>query len=431
MLFDSLALRPLLDSLQTSKNYGLNAEWTLAIISAFHQMKTIETLKHPYDHDIGRVFTSGHAPHYVSPSVLGASWADSVEAPLRNGDAWNTGRHASLTGYQYQIGANGFPINPYMQTGIAGQGVNGPFGPSHIVDLALFEYSAGGALCLRAINKGPMRLLCGGYVEGTNYDDPSSRFANALAHEMFEELISGSVALLPNYCQHLDANIAAYIGERQTKNPSYQPSDRDITRITREQETQLKLAQVKQNDPEFWDKLHTYCAELTCAYRGLISASNRNTDNAWVESAMYWGVMNDATWENMRGPRPKFNYAFAAGDDADDQGVYVIDRDLLETMPGTHAAMVMYGFLQHLASMDAPPSPRLMAQFQDNLSYMRWLDRFRINHPDAFVPGVRGVPAPRLTMSHSGGPQAYLSLSAPPFLRSSRMIHLRSVPTLH
>lgn len=396
-LFDLPALTPLLSVLQSKQEdiaYPLRMTDALKAISEFHAIQAMKTLQTRYDNAVTRIFGNDIACKYVSTSVLGAAWADCDTDPLRPGQRWNAGPRASLTGMEYSIDPKtGWPVNPYIQTGIAGQGVNGPFGPSHIVDLALFEINNRGQLCLRAISKGNRHFLCGGYVnysDGPSEIDQPARLIHALACEMFEELISGSVHLLPDHQVQLERKVTQYIESRQARNAQYVPSDSDIKRITREQETQLKLQQVQERDPAFWERLLAYCGQTTCSYRGLIYSSNRNTDNAWVETAMHWHIMDRSMWKDLCGRNPVFNYEFAAGDDAEAQDLHVIDPQLLAAMPGSHAAMTMYAFAHYAATCPAPLSDTLLRQFRANIAYM--VQACEANRPD---PSLRGALKPR------------------------------------
>jgi len=67
-------------------------------------------------------------------SVVGAPGATWAAVPLLEGEKWNEDRRRSNTGLKYDFNAQGLPQNPFLNTGLLGQGLLWHYGPNHAVD---------------------------------------------------------------------------------------------------------------------------------------------------------------------------------------------------------------------------------------------------------------------------------------------------------
>ena len=165
---------------------------------------------------------------YTDKTVLGAPWADDPHDPLSAGEQWNQGRRATNTGQLYELDGEGLPVNPYMNTGMKDRGCLGQFGPNHAVDngVIVIKNNEQGKLTLYALgisrkfdNDAP--AFAGGFAKFTQDDNGTYIFdrntvIESQMEEFFEETISGSIALLPQYELQLEGLLTKEISERKT-----------------------------------------------------------------------------------------------------------------------------------------------------------------------------------------------------------------------
>jgi hypothetical protein len=292
-------------------------------------------------------------PHYEDKGLLGASWADDPQNPLGQGEAWNDGRRVTLTGIRYDLNDNGHPLNPYQLTGITGRGCLGQFGPNHAVDngiVIIKPDSLSGEFAFHALGilrryEGNAPAFAGGFAKFDQNPDGSYDFDRDLqilsqAEELFEEAVSGSVPVLPEYQDKVEALFAKEVHEREEAGRVL--NDHDRAEYYTEAETAIKLQQVKDLDPGFWDRFMTLVASSHECFAGPVLNDGRTTDNAWIESRLAWFEMDDVIWDGIRGAEPVFDYQFVAGDDASGVVAHKLDENLVKTAYASHGPMFMF-----------------------------------------------------------------------------------------
>lgn len=314
-------------------------------------LKKVEGLGvHPKLGDVKRDLEN--PPLVNSPSILGASWADDENNPLKPGEKWNEGRRASNTGVQYAFNEHGHPVNPFFNAGINGRGVLGSFGPNHAVDngvLIVKEEEGKPVLYAQGIYRKDVGAktpaLAGGFAKYTKTDDGAYVFDRAAVvvtqmEELFEEMISGSIPLLPEYQAMVEPMFAAELNARHTAGAIMNDAHRE--EVKEQIKTALKMKQVQDIDPGFLHRLYAHIANGHECFAGPVLGGNRTTNNAWIESRMSWFLFDDKTWEQIRGPNPAFDYRFAAGDDAEDIALLRLDGDLIRNAFDSHGPMFVF-----------------------------------------------------------------------------------------
>jgi hypothetical protein len=210
---------------------------------------------------------------YTDKKIIGATWADKENVPLKQGEAWNKDRRATNTGLKYAFDAAGSPINPYMNTGLIGRGVLGQFGPNHAVD--------NGILRLKADENGAVELYALGILR--KYDNDAPAFSGGFAkyrqaasgayifdrdavvetqvEELFEEMISGSITLQSPYSEQLKPAIQAEYDLRMQRRNGLPLTTDQKSEIDAQIDTGLKMQQVTDLDPDFLKRLHDVVAK--------------------------------------------------------------------------------------------------------------------------------------------------------------------------
>lgn len=314
-----------------------------------------KTLARDFGDQIPRDFNN--PKDFTSPFILGKPWADNPDNPLQSGESWNTHNRASNTGVIYGFDENGYPVNPFYNYGIKNRGMIGRYGPNHTVDLApcrIFENQEG-HLSFHVLgiirNDNHSRALCGGYTNFLPDKNGIYPYNNAIFHqsqtlEFFEELVSGSVALLPVYAADLDKEIdEAFIAHE--RNSGFAPTEKQQDTMIRALTTHRKLQQVEQEDPQFLTNIESCFRHATPCYNGPIFSSMRNTNNAWMETRLSWFMMDEDKWQTVKGAN-RFNYDFQAGDDALAVLWHDITPELLQGA-GSHRQLFCYTLGSYLA----------------------------------------------------------------------------------
>tara|TARA_Y100000296_G_scaffold87245_1_gene131238 strand:- start:260983 stop:262185 length:1203 start_codon:yes stop_codon:yes gene_type:complete len=293
-------------------------------------------------------------PNYTHESVLGAPYADDEKQPLAKGEKWNHGRRASNTGLKYTFNASGHPVNPFMNTGLDGRGVLGQFGPNHAVDNGILRIkeNADGKTTLHAFgilrkfdNDAP--ALSGGFAKYScsatgAYIFDRDAMIDTQSEELFEEMISGSIALVSPYKERLKSAIQDEYDTRMKGRNGQPLSHHQKDEIAEQVETALKLDQVNALDPDFMIRLREVVAKGHSCFAGPMLNDNRNTNNAWIETRLSWFMMDDATWAYVKGPSPVFPYAFSAGDDASGVVEHEITPQLIKDAFASHGALFTF-----------------------------------------------------------------------------------------
>ncbi len=302
---------------------------------------------------------------YTSESVFGAPWADDEKHPLESGEKWNHGRRATNTGLKYTFNPFGLAVNPYIDTGVNGRGGLGRYGPNHTVDngiLTIKKNENGDpelyALCILRKLDGDVPAFAGGFAEYGRYEDGSYHFNKAAetwtrTKEFFEEMISGSISLLPEYQPLLDGAIEKELNTRTQARGGRKISESQTNEISEQVETALKLKQIEEHDPYFLKRLHEVTASGKECFAGPILQSQRSTNNAWIETQLSWIMMDENIWSYIKGENPVFDYDFSAGDDASGVKLFKIDPWLISNAHGSHGALLAFMSASYLLSMQA------------------------------------------------------------------------------
>lgn len=334
-------------------------------------------LARPFDGQVTRDFNN--PVDYTSPFILGKPWADDPAAPLEQGEVWNQFNRASNTGLAYSFDADGYPANPFHNYGIKGRGIVGRYGPNHTVDLApcrIFQNKEGRLAfhvlgIIRHDNKLP--ALCGGYVNFRQELDGTYPYSPAIAHEaqmleFCEELVTGSVTLLPRYAVGLKEEIEEAF-QTHERDSGFAPTDTQRNIITRELTTHRKLAQIQKEDPQFLQNIQDCFRDATTCYHGPMLSSIRNTNNAWMETHLSWFMMDEAKWTAIKGENI-FDYDLQAGDDALEVLWHEVTPELLQNA-GSHRQLFCYviaSYLAHSQHVDPPTLNAVKDQAQMLLS---------------------------------------------------------------
>lgn len=336
----------------------------------------------------GQMKKAGVTRDYNNPPFVnlfpGEPGCDDPARPLEPGEAWNAPgtRRATASGVVYGTGPDGLPVNPYTRTGLKGPGILWQCGPNHAVDngiIALRPDENGRmtayALCIaRKYDDGTV-AMAGGFMkmrkgaDGAYVCDPAVALRSR-AEEFFEEMISGSVTLRPEFAARLDGTLE---GEKKDQ-----------------QETALKMEQVRTLDPGFFKRLEDVLDGARLCYAGPVVNATRNTDTSWIETRVHWLALDEAAWDRIAGGDPAgLGYALSAGDDAAGLSWQRLDAALLGRAFDSHGAFFAYmgaSFLLDAQDKGAVPGPAILEQFEDMASFLgRAAPR-----PDAPSPPGRG-----------------------------------------
>ncbi len=342
-------LSALLSDFQLAAKKYPHSEITELASSLLHGAVILDRLKAidlPVNFKFGDlVRNASHPPEFEHPEILKAAWADNVAHPLGENEAWNKGRRATATGQVYELDAQGRPVNPYMETGINGRGVLGAFGPNHAVDNGMIilkddgqgnkKFSVLGIL-RKYDNNAP--ALAGGfakYKDGETGALDLDAIAQNQMEEFFEEAISGSVELLPEFEEKIDKNLQIALAP-------YGDASHEMREETRtEVITALRMEQVQKYDPEFLIRLKAHIAAGHECFAGPVLNDPRNTNNAWIESRLSWSVLDDESWARIRGD-DKFGYDFVGGDDASGIVFHELNPDTIRRAYASHGPMMCF-----------------------------------------------------------------------------------------
>lgn len=329
-------------------------------------------------------------PPVVNDSVLQEMiYADDPDFPLGYGESWNEGRRSTHTGVHYKLDSDGKPINPYANTGLTGRGVLAHFGPNHAVDigtLVIKDDEAGKpaiyALGITRKYDNDAKAFAGGFLkypenEGGGYPIDSETLTRSRTEEFFEEMISGSVELLPEYQEKADLLIDDEMPEMKKA----------------EIITSLKLEQVEEHDIGFLQRLYDFLAQGRECFAGPILNDPRSTNQSWIESQLSWVVMDDEAWEEIRGSNPKFDYRFMAGDDASAVQPHKLDVALVDNAYASHGPMFAFMAASYLADCvnnDIELPPTILKQFEELSEYYADLqDQYKPEEYPVLLPKVQ------------------------------------------
>lgn len=292
--------------------------------------------------------------YFEHESIIGADWADDRGHPLQLGEKWNEGRRASKTGEIYLLDADGLPINPYMNTGMTGRGTLGQYGPNHAVDFGTIVIKPGatGAEVYFSIgitrkfdNDAP--AFNGGFVKFTKsesgeYIVDDQAVTRSRVEEFFEEMVSGSVPLLPEFANQVGERYGIVFEAIRAKRNGAMLSGDQADELMEQVITALKLEQVEKYDPGFLQRLDMRIRTAHECFSGPVLCDNRNTNKGWIESSLAWIIFNDDIWNEIRGPNPYFDYELKGGDDASGVKYLELGPDLIQKAYASHGPMMVF-----------------------------------------------------------------------------------------
>jgi hypothetical protein len=302
-------------------------------------------------------------PYYDRWAESNFAFVDPADGQLPAGEARNEvgTRRATLTGIEYGSDANSLPQNPYLETsGIKGR-FGAQFGNNTTVDIIPFRVTqdADGFEVLEAleiINGDGHPANIGGYVEtkagadGKHVRDAATIF-NTKLKEFFEEAVSGSIPLLPEY----EAKLDEYAGP-----PAERPA-------------KAKWDQVAEHDQGFLTRLETMLSADHIAFEGPILLSPGTTDNCWGETSLSWFMIANDDWNKVVGDKPAFEYDFIAGDDALDVNFVALNAASVAATHTPHRAFKAYALadyiLQQQAKGDDFAKSHILDQARDITAY--------------------------------------------------------------
>ena len=308
----------------------------------FHVLS--ESLTKPYNGKIIRDFDNPVS--YSIDGLIGQPWADKPEQPLEKHESWNDGRRKTSSGIAYVTDQKNLPINPYFNYGIKDRGLIGRFGPNHAADcgaLRIIKNKDGKpALHALGIIRADIKVpaLCGGFIEFDEYAGifPFTKdiVVRTQASEFFEEMISGSVELLPEYAKNVEKETQLMFEYRENM-MQRALSDDEKKIIAAQISTHAKVQQVKKEDPFFLSTLRNEFRYAHEVFAGPVLSSGRNTNTSWMETQLSWFMLDEKKWEQINA-KCRFNYDFKAGDDAQAVLWHEISPTLLD-QSGGHAAL--------------------------------------------------------------------------------------------
>lgn len=331
----------------------------------------------------GVVRNADNPPEYDSPNTGGGAASDDPAHPLPAGETWNEGRRLSLTGVLYDLDEKGRPINPFMNTGLRGRGMMWLYGPNHCVD--------NGVLQIKDDDNGMPTL----YIVGIKRkDDPQQRPAmsggfakfkrtpeggyvldkeailESRLEEFFEEMISDSVPLLPEYEARVENEYAAAI-TRTTARPGTRLDDEHKEEIREQVVTALKLQQVRDLDPGFIDRLRDFLSHGRPCFSGPVISSGRATNNAWIETMVSWVLLDENKWKEIVG-NGRFDYRLSGGDDSAGVHYFPVTPETIRTALPSHGPMMTFmlaSFLLDRQEKGVEIHPNIMRQLEDLVDF--------------------------------------------------------------
>ncbi len=346
----------------------------------------------------GVVRNPDNPPEYDSPNTGGGAASDDPAHPLPDGERWNEGRRRSSTDVEYGLDAKGRPVNPFLNTGLCGRGMMWLYGPNHCID--------NGVLQIKSDENGIPTL----YIVGIKRkDDPQQRPAmsggfakfkrtpdggyvldeeailDSRLEEFFEEMISDSVPLLPEYESRIEKEYADAIA-RVMARPGTVLDDEHKEEIREQVVTALKLQQVRDLDPGFLERLRDFLAHGRECFAGPVISSGRATNNAWIETRLSWVLLDDDKWKKIVG-NGQFDYRLSGGDDSAGVHHFPVTPETIRTALPSHGPMMTFmlaSFLLDAQEKGIALHPNIMRQFED-------LGDFYNPAPGSQPPG----PAPR------------------------------------
>ena len=346
----------------------------------------------------GVVRDADHPPEFEHPDGRSGIGTDNPAHPLPDGEHWNEGRRATLTGAVYGTDDKSRPLNPYMNTGLTGRGMMWLYGPNHCIDNGVLEIAADeqsqpvlNIIGIRRKDDAQKRpALSGGFAKFMQADDGSYFFdeeaiLETRLEEFFEEMVSDSVPLLPAYAARVEGEFAEAVQSAGSRSGGALSPER-IHELRDQTVVALKLEQVRALDPGFLARLKDFLAQGHECFAGPVLSSGRATNNAWIESRMNWVMLDEATWKHIAGNGP-FDYKLSGGDDSDGVFHFPVTPETIKSALPSHGPMMTYmlaSFLLDAQERNIDLHPNIMRQLEDIADFYS---------PSAAVPPP--VPAPQ------------------------------------
>ncbi len=327
----------------------------------------------------GIVRDAANPPEFEHPDARSGTGTDNPAHPLPDGEHWNEGRRATLTGAEYGTDDKGRPFCPYMNNGLNGRGLLWLYGPNHCIDNGVLEIAPDEqgrpTLFIIGIKRkdDPQQrpALSGGFAKfkedgkgGYVFDNDA--ILETRVEEFFEEMVSDSVPLLPEYAARVEPEVAAAQKAAETRGGG--PLSAWRAEEIREQVTVgLKTEQVQALDPEFFVRLKDFLAHGHEAFAGPVLTSGRNTNNAWIESRMNWVLLEDDTWRKIAGNGP-FDYKLSGGDDSAGVFHYPVSPQTIKTAIPSHGPMMTFmlaSFVLDAQERGIKLNPHIVQQLED------------------------------------------------------------------
>ncbi|HTK85792.1 MAG TPA: hypothetical protein VL625_11985 [Patescibacteria group bacterium] len=316
---------------------------------------------------------------YDSPNTGGGAASDDPAHPLPDGEQWNEGRRKTLTGVSYELDEKGRPINPYMNTGLRGRGMMWLYGPNHCVDNGVLQISPdeNGTPTLYIVGirrkDDPQQrpAMSGGFAKFRKTPDggyvlDEDAILETRLEEFFEEMISDSVPLLPEYEARIEKEYADAIA-RTTARPGTVLTEEHKEEIKEQVVTALKLQQVRDLDPGFLDRLREFLSHGRECFAGPVISTGRATNNSWIESRQNWVLLEHDRWRGIVG-NGRFNYQLSGGDDSAGVHHFPVTPETIRTALPSHGPMMTFmlaSFLLDRQEKGIELHPNIMRQLED------------------------------------------------------------------
>ncbi|MEM7618278.1 MAG: hypothetical protein AAF244_02725, partial [Pseudomonadota bacterium] len=223
-------------------------------------------------------------------------------------------------------------------------------------------------------------------IDGEYIENDSVILASRV-EEFFEELVSGSIELPDGFKENVEAEYQLEISSRKLRSGEALKKDKK-DEIYGQVETYYKMRLVREKDPEFFKRLVEVLKEARECYAGPVLNSNRATDNAWIETRMFWTHLTEDKWEYIKGENPAFDYALAAGDDADGVHYFEMDWKLIHDANASHAPLFAFmaaSYLLDTQEKGQELDSNIISQLEDMAGYLDAKSAEALARPEGFI----------------------------------------------
>jgi hypothetical protein len=236
----------------------------------------------------------------------------------------------------------------------------------------------------------------GGFVKFTKtasgeYVVDSEAVTRSRVEEFFEEMVSASVPLLPEFADQIGQRYRIVYESIAAKRGGVILSADQSDELMEQVITALKLEQVEKYDPGFLQRLDERIRTAHECFAGPVLCDSRNTNSAWIESRLAWIIFNDEIWNEIRGPKPYFDYQLKGGDDASGVKYLELGPDLIQKAYASHGPMMVFmaaSFLLHAQETGMELSENVIKQMERTSEFLR---QYQPDIPDS---ALRLMPRP-------------------------------------